>query len=148
MFNSAKWWDFRASWLLEQYELYRHIAPTIAFPESHDTDRLAHELQGMDPALVEAAYRMRYLFAATFSGGVMMPMGFEYGFAKRLHVVDSRPADWDWEAARPRFDLVDFIGDANALKAAKTALTLEGLQRRIQAPHSPVLALARFDRAA
>src|SRR3546814_14929006 len=36
---------------------------------------------------------------------------------------------------------------ANARKAATPALTLEGLQRRITAPHSPVLALARFDRA-
>ena len=41
LFNSAKWWDFRAPWLLEQYDLYRKVAPTIAFPESHDTERLA-----------------------------------------------------------------------------------------------------------
>src|SRR5690606_40005614 len=26
LFNSAKWWDFRSPWLLEQYELYRQIA--------------------------------------------------------------------------------------------------------------------------
>ena len=42
LFNSAKWWDFRSPWLLEQYDLYRQIAPTVAFPESHDTERLAH----------------------------------------------------------------------------------------------------------
>ena len=32
LFNSAKWWDFRAPWLLEQYDLYRQVAPTVAFP--------------------------------------------------------------------------------------------------------------------
>src|SRR5690606_11246819 len=70
IFNSAKWWDFKAPWLLEQYETFRDIAPSIAFPESHDTDRLVNELEqaGMsDPATIEAAYRQRYLFAAAFA---------------------------------------------------------------------------------
>jgi len=35
---------FESPWLLEQYERFRHIAPTIAFPESHDTERLVTEL--------------------------------------------------------------------------------------------------------
>ena len=34
LFNSLKWWDFESPWLLEQYEKFRHIAPSIAFPES------------------------------------------------------------------------------------------------------------------
>lgn len=37
LFNSAKWWDFKSPWLLEQYNRFRDIAPSIAFPESHDT---------------------------------------------------------------------------------------------------------------
>ena len=44
LFNSLKWWDFESPWLLDQYEKYRHIAPSIAFPESHDTERLVTEL--------------------------------------------------------------------------------------------------------
>ncbi len=44
IFNSAKWWDFRAPWLLDQYEKFRLIAPSIAFPESHDTERLAAQV--------------------------------------------------------------------------------------------------------
>ena len=145
LFNSAKWWDFSSPWLLDQYDQYRYIAPTIAFPESHDTDRLAHELQGMGVEELEAAYRLRYRFAACFSSAVMMPMGFEYGFAKRLHVVESRPADWEWEAAKPRLDLTGFIAATNAMKRDIPALTTEGLQLRVSAPHAPVLALARFD---
>src|SRR5690348_17570993 len=27
LFNSMKWWDFESSWLLEQYEKFRHIGP-------------------------------------------------------------------------------------------------------------------------
>ena len=45
-FNSAKWWDFREDWLLEQYRSFRGLAPSIAFPESHDTPRLAAETNG------------------------------------------------------------------------------------------------------
>ena len=47
LFNSARWWDFRSPWLLEQYNSFRHIAPSIAFPESHDTERVATELERM-----------------------------------------------------------------------------------------------------
>ena len=46
LFNSAKWWDFRADWLLDQYQSFRDLAPSIAFPESHDTARLAEETAG------------------------------------------------------------------------------------------------------
>lgn len=147
LFNSAKWWDFRGDWLLDQYRLYRQVAPTIAFPESHDTERLAAELRTNDRETMERYYRQRYLFAATFSSGVMMPMGYEYGFTKRLSVVETRPGDWQWEAARPRVDLVDFIGAANAMKASVPALNTEGLLRRISAPQGRLVALARFDRA-
>jgi starch synthase (maltosyl-transferring) len=142
LFNSAKWWDFRADWLLEQYESHRAIAPSISFPESHDTDRLAAELerQGVvEPERIERAYRQRYLFAAAFSSGVMMPMGFEYGFRRRLDVVETRP-DW-WE--EKRFDLSEFIAEANRAKAATPALNIEGPQRRIAAAGSRIAALLR-----
>ncbi|KAF0139747.1 MAG: alpha amylase catalytic subunit, partial [Rhodospirillaceae bacterium] len=29
LFNSAKWWDFKTPWLLEQYESFRRIAPSV-----------------------------------------------------------------------------------------------------------------------
>ena len=45
LFNSVKWWDFESPWLLDQYEAFRHIAPSIGFPESHDTERLVTELR-------------------------------------------------------------------------------------------------------
>ncbi len=137
LFNSSKWWDFRASWLLEQYERFRHIAPSIAFPESHDTPRLAAELAGRSDAEIEAEYRFRYLFAAFFSSGIMMPMGYEFGFARKLDVVTTSPADW--EAAR--FDLSSFIAEANALKAATPALNEEGAERMVRGEGSAVTLL-------
>ena len=130
LFNSAKWWDFRAPWLLEQYDLYRQIAPTVAFPESHDTERLAIELGDPEPPELERHYRLRYLFAAAFSSGVMMPMGYEYGCRTPLDVVGSRPGDWAWETAEPRIDLTGFVGAVNRMKAATPALNVEGPQKQ------------------
>ncbi len=144
LFNSAKWWDFRAPWLLEQYDLYRQVAPTVAFPESHDTERLAMTLGDPEPALLERQYRFHYLFAACFSCGVMMPMGYEYGCRKAMDVVGSRPGDWTFETATPRIDLTGAIGEINRMKAATPALNLEGSQVRITAPDQPIIGLRRL----
>ena len=144
LFNSAKWWDFRAPWLLEQYDLYRQVAPTVAFPESHDTERLAMTLGDPEPDELEHRYRFHYLFAATFSSGVMIPMGFEYGCRKPMDVVGSRPGDWAWETERPRIDLTGYIGEVNRMKAATPALNVDGRQDRITAPHHPIIGLAHL----
>jgi starch synthase (maltosyl-transferring) len=139
LFNSSKWWDFHADWLLEQYETFRTIAPTIAFPESHDTERLAANAGTDDPERIAQQATMRYLFASCFSTGVMIPIGYEYGFRKRLDVVRTRPADWE----EPIIDISDFIAATNAMKCAVPALNEEGPQKRLSAPHGEVLALLR-----
>ncbi len=107
VFNSAKWWDYTENWLLSQYNLIREVAPSIGFPESHDTPRLCEELHGNLNGL-----KQRYLFTALFSAGVMMPIGFEFGFRKRLHVISTRPADWE----KTDVDLQPFIKSVNAIK--------------------------------
>ncbi len=107
VFNSSKWWNLQDWWLIEQYNLIRETAPSISFPESHDTPRLAEEFNGN-----LAALKQRYLFSALFSAGVMMPMGFEYGFRKPLHVVHTTPNDWQVNGV----DLTPFITKVNAIK--------------------------------
>jgi starch synthase (maltosyl-transferring) len=143
-FNSSKWWDFKAPWLLEQYEALRDIAPSIAFPESHDTPRLAADLEAQgitDRRDLERAYRQHYLFTAAFSAGVMMPIGFEFGFARPLHVVDSRPGDWE----TPRFDLTDFVRAVNRMKAEHSVLNREGPQWRVDSPTGALGLMRRND---
>lgn len=144
-FNSIKYWDFTAPWLLEQYELYRRIAPTIGFPESHDTPRLRQELADLPPEMQEAQYRFRYLAALFFSTGVMMPMGYEYGFDRPLHVVDTRPEEWDAQLADKPFDLCAFVAEANACKAACGVLNVEGFQAMLTTPGNRPVAMGRFD---
>ena len=117
LFNSSKWWNFRDSWCLEQYAATAPVLPSVSFPESHDTPRLAAELDGDRQAVLQ-----RYAFAATFSAGVMMPMGFEYGFRNRLHVVTTSPQDWE----APHWDLTGAITTINRTKAAHRPFNEDG----------------------
>ena len=116
IFNSSKWWDLNGHWLIEQYSLTREISPSISFPESHDTDRLALELDGNVEGL-----KQRYLLSALFSAGVMIPMGFEFGFKKKLHVVNTTPQDWE----ETDIDLREFIKTVNGIKASHSLFAEE-----------------------
>ena len=107
VFNSSKWWNFNDWWLMEQYDLIRETASSISFAESHDTPRLCEELNGNVEGL-----KQRYLFSALFSAGVMMPVGYEFGFRKPLHVTDTTPADWETTG----IDLCSYIEKVNSIK--------------------------------
>lgn len=107
VFNSSKWWDMHGWWLIEQYNLIRETTASISFPESHDTPRLCEELNGNIAGL-----KQRYLFSALFSAGVMMPMGYEFGARKPLHVVHTTPNDWHVNGV----DLQPFITKVNDIK--------------------------------
>ncbi|CAN5639540.1 hypothetical protein BH23GEM6_BH23GEM6_14610 [soil metagenome] len=117
IFNSSKWWNFNDPWALDQHEKFRDIAPSISFPETHDTTRLSGDTGGN-----EAAQRQRYAFAAGFSAGLMMPIGYEFGFQKQVNVVETQPSDWE----SPTFDLTHFITRVNGLKLRHPLLQGEG----------------------
>lgn len=133
-FNSSKWWNFSERWALEQHERFREIAPSVAFPESHDTDRLAEETGGD-----EAVQRQRYAFAAAFSAGVMMTTGYEFGFRRRVNVVETMPSDWE----RRSMDLRPFVTRVNRLKAFHPVLQGEGVLRAPSGLEGDVLVLER-----
>ncbi len=90
IFNSSKWWNYNDPWCLEQSELTRNIAPSISFPETHDTPRLMFESMNNEPAFLQRLY-----FEAIFSKGFMITTGFEYGFTKRIDTVNTKPSDWE-----------------------------------------------------
>lgn len=135
IYNSSKWWDFQKDWCLEQYNHFRHLAPSISFPETHDTDRLAYDSGGN----IRAA-RQRYLFAAFFSTGLMITSGFEFGFKKRLNVVKTRPADWEPST----YDLSTYIAQVNRMKKNCPVLLEEGPLQRANPPgEEPVVLLVK-----
>ena len=131
--NSSKWWNFQDSWCLDQHEEFGDL-PSISFPETHDTERVANESAGN-----EAVQRQRYAFAAMFSTGLMMPVGYEYGFTKRLHVVETQFTDWEM----PHFDLSPFIQAVNQFKMRTPLFQGEGRLTRIPVPFPHLLVLER-----
>jgi len=133
-FNSGKWWNFSETWALKQHEEFGRIAPSIGFPESHDTPRMAEESGGR-----EEVQRQRYAFAAAFSAGVMMPVGYEFGFRKQVNVVSSMPTDWE----RRHWDLRAFVTRVNRLKLAHPVLHGEGQLRALGGVHGDTLVLER-----
>ena len=125
--NSSKWWNFTDAWCLDQHEEFKDL-PSIAFPENHDTPRLAADSGGN-----EAVQRQRYAFAAAFSSGLMMPIGYEFGFQRSFNVVTTAPDDWE----APRWDLQKCIRAVNRWKLSEPLWQGEGtlVRRHIDAPH-------------
>ena len=134
LYNSSKWWDFQAPWCLEQYRENRQIAPSISFPETHDTARLITEAGGN-----RAVVRQRYLFAAFFSAGLLMPMGFEYGLPAKLDVIHTHPGQWQ---EKP-YDLSEFITQVNRMKRTCPVLQEEGPIERLTREGLPVVMLRK-----
>jgi len=134
-YNSSKWWDGLQPWYLEQHARLRRVAPSISFPESHDTVRLAAETGGS-----EAVQRQRYALAAVVSEGVQLTIGYEFGFRRPLDVVRTRPSDWE----EPLFDLGPFLHRVNALKARHPLLRTEGVLRRLDWGADDVTVLRRW----
>jgi starch synthase (maltosyl-transferring) len=132
IFNSSKWWNFSEPWCLEQYGQSAPAVRSISFPESHDTGRLAAEAGGSREAV-----RQRYVLAALFATGVMIPIGFEYGFRRRLHVVATRPEDWE----QPSWDDTGFIRQVNLLKQRHRVWNEEGPMESLDIGNAAILAL-------
>jgi starch synthase (maltosyl-transferring) len=137
-FNSSKWWDFVQPWCLAQHERFGKIAPSISFPESHDTTRLAADTGGN-----EAMQRQRYAFAASFSAGLMMPIGYEFGFRKKLDVVSTRPTDWETAS----FDLQRFVRRVNKLKIEHPLHRGEGKLKTVTSSKSTLVLERRTEQA-
>ncbi|MGB5445991.1 MAG: alpha-amylase family glycosyl hydrolase [Psychromonas sp.] len=111
--NSFKWWDLQQQWFLDQTQEYSRYAPSIAFPENHDTIRCAEEFNGNQHQAL-----LRYELAAYICSSISTTIGFEYGFQRQIHVVETTPS-W-WEPAH--YDISDEIAKINKIKASYDVL--------------------------
>ena len=134
LFNSSKYWMFDANWAIKQHGLFGQISPSISFPESHDTDRLMAYTKGN-----QAVQRQRYLFATLFSEGVMLPMGYEFGFCQKMDVVKSTPKNWE----NTEFNMSSFIAAANHFKISTPVFQEEGKLRTLTDYFQPTLILEK-----
>ncbi len=117
VFSSAKWWNYVDPWFIEQYSAFSKYSSSIAFPESHDTVRISQEYEE-DLARI----KQRFIFTSFISESVMIPVGFEFGFKKKLDVVSTKPEDWEI----PSYDISSFIKRIIEIKQKYQILREEG----------------------
>jgi starch synthase (maltosyl-transferring) len=141
--NNFNYANFEELPVLVEYERLRRLAPSIAFPESHDTERLAAQFDARDPARVSRELISRYMLSAFFSTGVMMPIGYEWGYRKKIDVAKTSPADREHSGV----DVSAEIAEINRLRRMLTPLNVEGEQKRLSRRGADVLALLRGDDA-
>ncbi|MDR1520893.1 MAG: alpha-amylase [Planctomycetota bacterium] len=134
VFNSGKWWDYRQDWFIEQMRAGQGRLSSVCFPESHDTERLAGEWnRDLD------RIKQHYLMTALISSGVLILMGFEYGFTKKPHVVHTHPHDYEGA----NYDLTDYIREVNSLKRGHRVFAEDNRLERVDSGHDGVIALKK-----
>lgn len=133
-FNSGKWWNYRDGWFLDQLRQMQGQTRSVCFPESHDTKRLAQEWNNDINRI-----KQHYLFTALISTGVLICIGFEYGFRRQPHVVESNPLSYEGA----HFDITDFIREINAVKQANRVFQEDNQVREVDSGNDNVLALKK-----
>jgi len=134
LYNSSKYWEFDRPWCIEQHERNKRIAPSISFPESHDTARLAAEFPGTLPV-----HKSRYLLSAIFSQGLLMTQGFEYGAKIKMDVVRGSQKDVE----RPQWDLTKWIAGVDLLKMRTPVFREEGTWKALSSYDGDILFLEK-----
>ncbi len=144
--SSLAWWDARASWFLDEYQMLRRVAPSIASPEPSFTDRLAPLLDPQaDPI---AGYRRALHLAAATASGLFVPMGFEYATRRSFDPAGAAPQDFENARQEARTDLSDEIREATHLLDRIDSLGVNGGEMRaLTGPDNRLTALLRADAA-
>ena len=116
--NSFMWWNYRDEWFLKDYRPWAGKYPSLTFPENHDTPRCAEQYHGNKQFVL-----MKYAMCAYICSSVATTIGFEYGFRRKIHVVETSPM-W-WEPAH--FDISAEIAAINQHKATYAVLHEDNL---------------------
>ena len=144
-FSSAPWWNGRASWFIEEYELLRGLGPVIASPEAPFGPRLARRIE--DSTNLEATYRHILCRAAATGSGLMVPMGFEFASNNDMDSRHSSPEDLAAAQADCKLELASEIRAANAIAEKLATLGINGEMRALTGPGQPVTMLLRSNSA-
>ena len=137
VFSSLPWWDYRGSWLIEEHDILRRVAPVLACPEAPFERRLAERL---DPDTdLAAAYRRALRVAAAGFDGLMVPMGFEW--------AADLPMKEDTSHSRhgsSLLDLGDELRDANRIVDRFSSMGSRNELRLLSEPDDPLTIFVRL----
>jgi starch synthase (maltosyl-transferring) len=141
-FSSVAWWDGRANWIVDEYDLLGGIGSVIGCAEVPYGPRLAPRLQ--DEPDRRGAYRHYLRRVAALSHGTMMPMGLEFAatVGMKRQGADDEPLVAPENCTA---DVAAEIRDANALTDKLASLGLDGELRNLADAGRPATALLRSD---
>jgi starch synthase (maltosyl-transferring) len=109
-YNSLAWWDFGADWLRTEISRLKAVAPvanTVGLP-------------AINPKARKTAERLLSV-AGSNGGGLMLPMGLEFGLPSDLDYPDYGATDWQRLRGHAEFDLSGAIRAANSQVSARAA---------------------------
>ncbi|TVR09557.1 MAG: DUF3416 domain-containing protein [Salinarimonadaceae bacterium] len=137
--SSLPWWDYRASWLVEEHAALAAVAPVMTMPEAPFATRLAERVG--DARHVVRASERAIDAAAALGCGLLVPQGFE---AAEKRPFDARAVNGEFSDA-PGADpaIAEAIRRANARIAATSALREPALLRSLTSPGAPISAVSR-----
>jgi starch synthase (maltosyl-transferring) len=141
VFSSVTWWDYRAAWFVEEYDILRRVAPVLGCPEAPFDRRLVERIG--PGANVEAAYRRALRVAAATLSGILVPMGFEH--AADVPMDTKRSTSADLKDIAPRRAIVEDVLAANRLADSFSMLGSGNELRHLTDPGDATTALLRLD---
>ncbi|MBX5000788.1 alpha-1,4-glucan--maltose-1-phosphate maltosyltransferase [Rhizobium lentis] len=141
-FSSMAWWDLDERWFVEEHRVQEPLGWQVAFPEPPFARRIAHGTESREILERRAVRALR--LAASLGGGLMVPMGFEYGAATPLD-----PTHGDGSGLRKlrhdlAFDISSEIRVANS-EIGKAGRTRAPSLRLIRNANGPVSALVQSE---
>lgn len=123
LYNSSKWWDYKADWLSAEQEVFSKYIKSISFPENHDSIRLMSETCGN-----VSFFLMRLYFTAFWSYGFEITIGMEYGECVQLDNVKTQRNLRFREDTSDRYHFTRHIEEA--IKVRKQVMGGQGRESR------------------
>jgi starch synthase (maltosyl-transferring) len=138
-FSSVAWWDGRAGWLVEEYELLRGVGAVIGCPMAPYGPRVTGDPR--DAPI--GGDKLRHLLnrAAVTSSGLMIPMGVEYGQTADVDRRGRAREEMHFETSKA--ECAPLIREALTLTA--NLASLGGEMRQLAAADRSVFVLLRSD---
>ncbi|WP_434713890.1 alpha-1,4-glucan--maltose-1-phosphate maltosyltransferase (plasmid) [Rhizobium sp. YTUHZ045] len=141
-FSSMAWWDLDERWFVEEHRVQEALGWQVAFPEPPFARRIAHGTESREILERRAVRALR--LAASLGGGLMVPIGFEYGAATPLD-----PTHGDGSGLRRlrhdlAFDISSEIRVANA-EIGRSGHARAPSLRLIRNANGPVSALVQSE---
>jgi starch synthase (maltosyl-transferring) len=142
-FSSLAWWDMEERWIMDEYQIQRDLGYQIAFPEAPFGKRIAHGTDGCEVLRRKAVRALK--LASTFTSGLMIPMGFEYGASIPLDPLYGDGAGLRGLKDQGSYDLSAEIREINGVPNKTAAGFARRPLKLVSASQGPVVGLFQTD---